>query len=239
MTREYPPEVYGGAGVHVEYLARELRALAEVDVHCFGEERPDARAFKPWDLVAAGGPALQTMSVDLAMAADLDGGAARPQPHLVRELRRAHREAVAPGAARADDPQPRAGAPVEGGAARPRRLRALVLLRADGHRGGRRGDRRLEGHARGHPGRVPHSRSGADRGDPQRHRPGAVQPGPGHGGARRVRRRSLAPVRSLRRADHAPEGDRAPARRGSRVRSRRAARPRAPARRTSPRSRAR
>ncbi len=73
MTREYPPEVYGGAGVHVEYLARELRALAEVDVRCFGEERPDARAFRPWEAVAAGGPALQTMSVDLAMAADLDG----------------------------------------------------------------------------------------------------------------------------------------------------------------------
>jgi starch synthase len=73
MTREYPPDVYGGAGVHVEYLAKELGAMAEVDVRCFGDERPDARAFKPWDAVAAGGPALGTMSVDLAMAADLDG----------------------------------------------------------------------------------------------------------------------------------------------------------------------
>jgi starch synthase len=73
MTREYPPDVYGGAGVHVEYLAKELRALAEVDVRCFGDERPGARAFKPWDAVASGGPALETMSVDLAMAADLDG----------------------------------------------------------------------------------------------------------------------------------------------------------------------
>ena len=33
LTREYPPEVYGGAGVHVEYLARELRRLIDVDVH--------------------------------------------------------------------------------------------------------------------------------------------------------------------------------------------------------------
>jgi alpha-maltose-1-phosphate synthase len=73
LTREYPPEVYGGAGVHVEYLARELGALADVDVRCFGDDRPGARAFRPWEAVQAGGPALQTMSVDLAMAADLDG----------------------------------------------------------------------------------------------------------------------------------------------------------------------
>ena len=42
LTREYPPEVYGGAGVHVEYLARELRELAEVRVHCFGAPRDEA-----------------------------------------------------------------------------------------------------------------------------------------------------------------------------------------------------
>ena len=34
ITREYPPEVYGGAGVHVEYLSRELARLIEVEVHC-------------------------------------------------------------------------------------------------------------------------------------------------------------------------------------------------------------
>jgi starch synthase len=73
MTREYPPDVYGGAGVHVEYLARELARMAEVDVRCFGEDRPGARAFRPWDAARPGGPALETMSVDLAMAADLDG----------------------------------------------------------------------------------------------------------------------------------------------------------------------
>jgi len=73
MTREWPPEVYGGAGVHVEYLARELRQLIDVDVFCFGAPREDARAFGPWDDVAAGGGALQTMSVDLAMAAAVDG----------------------------------------------------------------------------------------------------------------------------------------------------------------------
>ena len=44
LTREYPPEVYGGAGVHVEYLARELRELVDLTVHCFGADRERATA---------------------------------------------------------------------------------------------------------------------------------------------------------------------------------------------------
>ena len=39
LTREFPPEVYGGAGVHVEYLARELHDLVDLTVHCFGADR--------------------------------------------------------------------------------------------------------------------------------------------------------------------------------------------------------
>jgi starch synthase len=73
MTREYPPEVYGGAGVHVEYLARELAALMELEVRCMGADRPDALAFRPWDALDDSNQALQVMSTDLAMAADLDG----------------------------------------------------------------------------------------------------------------------------------------------------------------------
>jgi starch synthase len=42
MTREYPPNVYGGAGVHVEYLARELARKIEVEVHCWGTQHEDA-----------------------------------------------------------------------------------------------------------------------------------------------------------------------------------------------------
>jgi starch synthase len=42
MTREYPPNVYGGAGVHVEYLSRELARIIEVEVHCWGTQRLDA-----------------------------------------------------------------------------------------------------------------------------------------------------------------------------------------------------
>ena len=41
MTREYPPNVYGGAGVHVEYLARELARKIEVEVHCWGTQQEE------------------------------------------------------------------------------------------------------------------------------------------------------------------------------------------------------
>lgn len=38
LTREYPPHIYGGAGVHVEYLARYMARLASVEVRCFGDQ---------------------------------------------------------------------------------------------------------------------------------------------------------------------------------------------------------
>jgi starch synthase len=69
LTREYPPEVYGGAGVHVTYLARDLAPLVDVTVHCQGADRPDAVAHRPWDLLAGANPALQVVSTDLSMAA--------------------------------------------------------------------------------------------------------------------------------------------------------------------------
>ncbi len=67
LTREWPPEVYGGAGVHVEYLARELRRLADVEVHAFGGE--GAVVHSPDPRLAAANPALQVLSTDLSMAA--------------------------------------------------------------------------------------------------------------------------------------------------------------------------
>ena len=42
LTNEYPPHIYGGAGVHVEYLSRELAKLMPVDVRCFGDQNPSA-----------------------------------------------------------------------------------------------------------------------------------------------------------------------------------------------------
>jgi alpha-maltose-1-phosphate synthase len=69
LTREYPPEVYGGAGVHVTYLARELSRLVELTVHCEGADRPGAVAHRPWDHLTGANQALGVVSTDLSMAA--------------------------------------------------------------------------------------------------------------------------------------------------------------------------
>jgi starch synthase len=81
LTREYPPDVYGGAGVHVEYLAREMARLVDLTVHCWGEDRPPPPTGQPHPRVVAhrswaqlAGDAGHTavvnaLSIDLAMAA--------------------------------------------------------------------------------------------------------------------------------------------------------------------------
>jgi alpha-maltose-1-phosphate synthase len=69
LTREYPPEVYGGAGVHVTYLARELAPLVDLTVHCQGADRAGAVAHRPWDHLAGANQALGVVSTDLSMAA--------------------------------------------------------------------------------------------------------------------------------------------------------------------------
>jgi len=68
MTREYPPEVYGGAGVHVTELVAQLRRLCEVDVHCMGAPRPGVFVHQPDPALKAANPALSTLSADLVMA---------------------------------------------------------------------------------------------------------------------------------------------------------------------------
>jgi starch synthase len=76
LTREYPPEIYGGAGVHVEYLARELRHLVDdVRVQCFGAPRDEAgvTGFDDPPGLAGANAALRTMGVDLEMAAAAAG----------------------------------------------------------------------------------------------------------------------------------------------------------------------
>jgi starch synthase len=73
LTREYPPEVYGGAGVHVEYLAREISALVSLTVHCQGANRPSAVAHRPWEHLADANSALQVISADLSMVAAVAG----------------------------------------------------------------------------------------------------------------------------------------------------------------------
>jgi starch synthase len=78
LTREYPPEVYGGAGVHVEYLASALARLVDLTVHCQGADRPAGQfpavaAHQPWDKLADANDALRVISTDLAMTAAVGG----------------------------------------------------------------------------------------------------------------------------------------------------------------------
>jgi starch synthase len=73
LTREYPPEVYGGAGVHVEYLARSLATHVDLTVHCQGADRDGAVAHEPWPHLAAASSALQVISTDLSMTVAAGG----------------------------------------------------------------------------------------------------------------------------------------------------------------------
>lgn len=80
FTNEYPPHIYGGAGVHVEYLSRELAQLVPVEVRCFGEQNSEApnlrvKGYAPWTEARVGtdprfGGALDAMYRSLAMAKD-------------------------------------------------------------------------------------------------------------------------------------------------------------------------
>ena len=74
LTREYPPDVYGGAGVHVDFLARHLRERLDLTVVCLGDERPGAVAVPERDLrFPDGNSALHVLSADAAMAAACGG----------------------------------------------------------------------------------------------------------------------------------------------------------------------
>jgi starch synthase len=78
FTREYPPEVYGGAGVHVEYLAAELRRRLDLTVHCWGAPRDEPQVFahRSWEALSEPRPeaaALQALSIELAMVAGSKG----------------------------------------------------------------------------------------------------------------------------------------------------------------------
>lgn len=70
LTREYPPHIYGGAGVHVAQLVPQLRKFIEVDVQCMGAPRQGARAH-PEDYPAGANAALRVFGADLSMVAAL------------------------------------------------------------------------------------------------------------------------------------------------------------------------
>ncbi len=83
FTREYPPYVYGGAGVHVEYLSRELAKKIEVEVHCWGDQHFDSgnlhvRGDQPWSEISNGTTekfkgALEAFSLNLTQVKALSG----------------------------------------------------------------------------------------------------------------------------------------------------------------------
>ena len=82
FTREYPPHVYGGAGVHVEYLSRELAKEIEVEVHCWGLQQADqgnlhVRGEEPWIEISNGTQgkfkgALEAFSLNLTQVKALE-----------------------------------------------------------------------------------------------------------------------------------------------------------------------
>src|SRR5580658_6653816 len=83
FTREYPPLVYGGAGVHVDYLSRELAKAIEVEVHCWGPQHSDTgnlhvRGAEPWSEISIGTEgkfkgALEAFSLNLTQVKALEG----------------------------------------------------------------------------------------------------------------------------------------------------------------------
>jgi starch synthase len=83
FTREYPPQVYGGAGVHVDYLSRELAKEIEVEVHCWGPQESDeanlhVRGAEPWSEISEGTVgkfkgALEALSLNLTQVKALEG----------------------------------------------------------------------------------------------------------------------------------------------------------------------
>lgn len=68
MTKEYPPEIYGGAGVHVTELTAQLKSLCDVDIHCMGAPRDTAQVHDPDPALAGANAALTTLSAELRMA---------------------------------------------------------------------------------------------------------------------------------------------------------------------------
>ena len=75
LSREYPPENYGGAGVHVEYLARELMQRVDLGVYCFGAPRsaPEVKGtFQPW-------PELSGPELELSALRTLSQAARKPR----------------------------------------------------------------------------------------------------------------------------------------------------------------
>jgi starch synthase len=73
VTKEWPPAIYGGAGVHVLQLTQALRTNkdVQVDVHCFGGKRDDAFGYETPSEFTSSNPAVQAIATDLEIATNL------------------------------------------------------------------------------------------------------------------------------------------------------------------------
>ena len=221
FTNEYPPHVYGGAGVHVEYLSRELARLVPVEVRCFGDQEDErGQPHSPW-LPGVGGSRDATPTRGLSAPSTLSP--ARSRWRRTRSM---------PTSSTATP-----GTPTWAACWQAALGRALVLTthsleplrpwkveqlgnayhlsswmertaieKADAviavsQRDPRRRAAPLRRRARAGPRH------------PQRHRPGPVPPDRGPGRARALRRRPEPALRALRRPHHPPEGHHPPGQR--------------------------
>ena len=211
MTREYPPEVYGGAGVTSPSSSRSCAICAKSTCTAWARRATGRSWHSPIPRCWAPTRRLSTLSADLTMANAARPGHRRAFAHLVRRPGRPPRRAAVRHPACADRAFARADAAVEGRTAR-RRLPGVVVGGEHRGRGRRCGDRGQFGHARR---RAAHlSRAGPEPGacGAQRDRHRCLVPGASRGGrrigARRTRRRPDAADRRVRRADHPAEGRR-------------------------------
>ena len=206
LTREYPPDVYGGAGVHVDFLVRELSSLPTSTCTAWASRAPGATAHSEHDpLLEGANAALRTLAADLSMANTTAGVRHRPFAHVVRQHGRALGEADVRHPARRDVALARTAAAVEGRAAR-RRLPRVVMGRAHRLRGGRGGDRRQPRFAARRAAVVPEPRRGEGPRRAQRDRHRVLQARPGDRRARPARRRPRPAVGRVRRPHHPAEG---------------------------------
>jgi len=74
ITKEWPPHIYGGAGVHVSNLVSALSVNPEIstEVHCFGPERSDAFSYELGGELTKINPALQALLIDSDIAVQLN-----------------------------------------------------------------------------------------------------------------------------------------------------------------------
>lgn len=83
FTREYPPNIYGGAGVHVDYISRELARIVDVQVYCWGHQHEEIGRLRvlgqePWNEISQGATgrfktALEAISLNLTQVKKLEG----------------------------------------------------------------------------------------------------------------------------------------------------------------------